>query len=303
MNLKRLILFTLGILIFVYCLFKFDVLAPIAQLKNVSLVPLLLLVILIHYVLFIRAIKWQYLVSRLTDVKVPFLESLKVASSAFFIGFATPGRLGEISKVFLMKDLDKEKVFSLTAIEYLMDFISMFTLPIFFSIIYFYQIKYFIGVLVFVFIGIIGIYLLFNHFDKLIHIFIRNKKITSTKKEIIKDLKDYFKHKKTMINGLILSHLNYFIFYLIAFFTFKVVGFEGSFWIIIAGFSIGHLIGAISFIPIGLGTREVSATAFFVLQGFSIPDVMYPLVILRIISLAPLFIAFLIYMWFIKETT
>jgi uncharacterized protein (TIRG00374 family) len=301
MNLKRLILFILGIAIFVYCLLKFDILSSIDQLKNVPLTPLLILIILINFVLLIRAIRWQYLVNNTTEIKISFFESLKVISSSFFISFATPGRLGEISKTVIMKDIDKKKAFSLTLIEYIMDVLSIFTLPIIFSIFYFYQIKYFIITFTIIILIIMGIYLLIKNFDKTIGILIKNREIKESKDIIITNIKNILKQKKVIINCLFLSHLNYFIFYLIAVFTFKITGFNASFLVILAGFSIGHLIGAMSFIPSGLGSRELGATAFFIWQGFSASDVIYSLIIVRIIALVPFFIAFLIYMKFVKE--
>lgn len=303
---KKTVLFILGILIFVYCLFRFDVFSSLVLLKDVPIISLIILILVMNYVLFLRAYRWQYLANSLSAAKLSFADAFRIVCCAWFISFATPAKIGEVSKIYFMKKIDKKKVFALTVIEYLMDALSLFTLPLIFSIIYLYQIKYFIGALVLLLVGIIGIYIVVSEkwTNRLFGYLVKNgKDIIKIKNEIIKNIRKDIKHGKVMLNGLLLSHLNYIIFYLIAFYVFKIVGIDISIWVLLAGFSIGHLVGAISFIPVGLGIRELGSTAFFVLQGFPAEQVFYPLVVIRIITFVPFLVSFFVYLKFVKKTS
>lgn len=85
--------------------------------KNYMIGALLLLPINI----LLQFIKWKYLISRVSDSKT---SSKLILTSVFLgisFGFITPGKVGELGKLFIIRNVDKLKLLSMSIIEKIYD--------------------------------------------------------------------------------------------------------------------------------------------------------------------------------------
>ncbi len=71
--------------------------------------------------IFIQYVKWKYMISRVSDSKT---SSKLVLTSVFLgisFGFITPGKVGELGKLFIIRNVDKLKLLSMSILEKVYD--------------------------------------------------------------------------------------------------------------------------------------------------------------------------------------
>ena len=99
---------------------------------NLNLYHLLFASILFIPHLFLKSIRWKYILS-IQGIKYSIIETFIIYMSALYIGFVTPGRLGEFVKVIYVKN-DKNvsygKGFSSVLIDRFFDFVLLILLSI-----------------------------------------------------------------------------------------------------------------------------------------------------------------------------
>lgn len=94
------VLFAAGLIVLVF--HAADAREVIRTLRGVSL-PLFLLVVAGHFVLMgIKAWRWQGLCAR-AGVAVPYPRALRAYTTAFAFGTFTPGQVGDLGKIFLLR--------------------------------------------------------------------------------------------------------------------------------------------------------------------------------------------------------
>jgi len=303
MKAKKILLFLFGFLVLLIALWKVDFINGISQVKNIiNWKYIILCAILINSVIIFRAIRWKYMISMLKISKISFWQSMKIVGPSFFIASITPSRIGEISKVLLTKD--KKKTLAAFGVEYLGDFLAVLLVPAFFLMIYLQDVKYFLIIFSSIILALtVMFFLLKNAFiDRIFLLIFPNKKmIIKHKKELTAIFTSYIKNKKVVLWSLTIGILNYLIFYLIGYVVIISLGINIDILTVITGLSIAQIIGIITFIPLGIGTREVSALGFFMLNGLNSSMTMNALIILRLLAFLPILFGYLLYLIRIKD--
>ena len=107
---KRLWLIRLfGILLLIFLLTRVDLSSIASAITKVNLWYLAAVIVLTPPGIFLRSWRWQSLL-KMQGVTYPLRQAFLASFSGFYLGLATPGRLGEFAKVLYLTD-DKELAF------------------------------------------------------------------------------------------------------------------------------------------------------------------------------------------------
>ena len=99
--------------------------------KNANITYIVFAIVLLPINLYLQFAKWKYLVDKTTEKKATLMQIWSSVILGIGFGFITPGRVGELGKLFIIKNADRYKLLSMSIIEKIYD-----TFPvIFFGII------------------------------------------------------------------------------------------------------------------------------------------------------------------------
>jgi len=252
---------------------------------NWLLIPLILLLTLFNY--FARFLKWQYYLS-LLDVKIKIPDSISIFLSGFVMSI-TPGKMGELLKSYLVKEVTNtplSKTAPIILLERLTDFVSLIIIAIVGA--YFFE----FGKEISVGVGIIFLAII---------IILSNRGLAIP---VIKFLERFkFLHKyiesfhtaydssykmlrlKPLILMLLLSTVAWFFECLGYHIILSNFGIElGLFWASFA-YAFSTIVGAITMLPGGLGATEGSLTFLVIQEGFSKEIAVASTFIIRVVTL------------------
>lgn len=252
---------------------------------NWFLIPLILLLTLFNY--FARFLKWQYYLS-LLNVKIKTSDSISIFFSGFVMSI-TPGKMGELLKSYLVKEVTGTSV-STTApiilLERLTDFVSLIIIAIVGA--YFFEfgkeITVGVGIL---FLGIIIVLgnrnlalplIKFLERFKFLHKYIESFHIAYESSYKMLRL-------KPLLLMLLLSTVAWFFECLGYHIILSNFGVElGLFW---ASFSYAFatIVGAVTMLPGGLGATEGSLTFLVIQEGFSKEIAVASTFLIRVVTL------------------
>lgn len=252
---------------------------------NWLLLPVLLLLSSGNYV--VRFFKWEYYL-RLLGIKIPLDQSIKIFFSGLSMS-ASPGKMGEVLKSFLLKEIFNEpisKTASIIFAERLTDFLSLTFLAI-------------IGVYFFNY-SAIWVYFVLIFFVMLI-IAISNRKIAESLISVLNKFSYLKSHSTKIINlyetaylllqpipllrMILLSTFSWFFecfaFYLI------LINFDLNVTILFPTFvySLSTIAGAVSMLPGGLGVTEGSLSLILISSGISKEIAIASTLIIRAVTL------------------
>lgn len=288
-KLKRKILLSIIIAGVVYLAFTIyaDYQKVIAAFSDFSwfLLPVLLFLSFLNY--FVRFIKWDFYCS-LINVKLKKTDSLSIFMSGLVMSI-TPGKIGELLKVYLVKEVTNEPISKTAPIifaERITDFLSLLLIAIIGSYTFDYGTGLTLGVIVFFIVVIIIIS------NKKLSIKILNslEKIGFLKKYIL-NLHSAYESSYRLLKPLPLIKMT--AVSLISW-GFECLGYHlillnfgfnfGFFW---ASFSYAFatIAGAISMLPGGLGVTEGSLTYLLVRMGVSNDIAVTTTLLVRIVTL------------------
>ena len=192
---------------------------------------------------------------------ISFKDSLIANSIAPIVGRLTPAKLGEGVKLFILKH-DKKKVGFIFVMEKLADIFTLLVVSVFaiYTLGSYYNAYITLAV---IFIGVIIV--LFN-IEKFLNFVL--------KKNILED--SWFRNSLAEISPLqwmvfaCFSTVMRFLIMSVPFIISAALGFDISLWIIIQTYAIAVLIGNVSGLPGGIGTREISFS-FLLVTYASLP--------------------------------
>ncbi|NMB77576.1 MAG: flippase-like domain-containing protein [Methanomicrobiales archaeon] len=95
-------LFAVGIVLILYLIISSKILENLDIFREVNYALLTLAFILTNLNVIVKIYRWQY-ISQLYECEIPFTESTKIVVGSFFVSGATPAKVGEIVKAYLMK--------------------------------------------------------------------------------------------------------------------------------------------------------------------------------------------------------
>jgi uncharacterized protein (TIRG00374 family) len=235
---------------------------------NLRYLPIILILAPLNYVF--RYIRWNYYL-KLTALhpearmnRLIFISGLSMA--------ITPGKVGELLKCYLLREHMKAPVSATSSIvmaERLSDAVALIILASFGALAY----NYGIYVLLVTF-GILAAIVLFFRCDRLFRIFGALPEKRDFLHRCANFLLDFQQHAKRLFTlpSLLFAAGTGVISWgfegLVIFLAMKAFGIEISILISIFVVSFSSLVGALSFLPGGLGAAEVSIMALLLLAGF-----------------------------------
>ncbi len=288
-KLRKKILISLAIAGLLYLAFTiyadFDQVISVFEKFNWLLLPLLLLLSLLNY--FVRFFKWDYYLS-VIKVKVKKIDSLSIFMSGLVMS-VTPGKMGELLKSYLVKELNQTPVSRTLPIifsERITDFISLLFLALIGAYIYDYGRGIVIGVAVF-FI--------------LLVVVISNKKIALPVIKLLERSTFLFKHLSSIHSAyessyqllrpaplikMSLLSLGSWFFECLGYYII-LINFGLDVSLLWATFCYGFatIVGAITMLPGGLGVTEGSLTFLLIQKGSPKEIAVTSTFIVRIVTL------------------
>ncbi|MFH0803974.1 MAG: flippase-like domain-containing protein, partial [Candidatus Tagabacteria bacterium] len=99
----KLFLQALGPIIFIYILSKIDYGIILKQIKLLKWYLLLIAILVMILEIIVRSLKWRTILSSL-DIQVAKIKSVSLYWLGAFVGIVTPGRIGELAKVYFLRN-------------------------------------------------------------------------------------------------------------------------------------------------------------------------------------------------------
>lgn len=296
-------LFLLGIILFIFILFKSNPEEILKNIKNVNFFYLVLAALLAFPILFTKSLCWNY-IKRKQGIKYSPKNSFLMYCSGTYLGTLTPGKMGELAKIFYLKKDGYSIGRSLVSV--ILDRISdlAFLLILGFLFLITFQGRSWVLVLgiisvVFLFIIFLKIGLIKWVINKIFHILIPKKYQNSWKinfQDFINDLKVY-KLKHYLIISLI-TVFSWCFYYLQMYILAKSTNLNIPFFYLAISITAAGLITLIPASISGIGTRD--ATLILLFAPFSILKEQ-AIVFSSLILLMSLFASLIgLICWFIK---
>ena len=266
-----------GILLFIYVLFKLNLVVVFQEIKNSNWGFIFLAISLVGFLLITQTIKW-HVIARKQKMKISFIESFKINLISGFYGFVTPSKMGTLIRADYLKKYSKDmgKGLANFVLDKILDIISVFL--IFFIFFIKFKEKFsFVPILLFVaiFCGLILISLLIfkkNLINPILSFLLEKiapKKIKEKIKMNFKTFHDDIPDKKYLPLFLFLNIFNWILTYFITFIVGLAVGVNLNFIYFLAILPISTLISLIPITINGIGTREITLISLFALFGIS----------------------------------
>jgi uncharacterized protein (TIRG00374 family) len=221
-------------------------------------------------VLLFKSLRWNILL-RLTGIPFSRFKSFSSYMSAYSIGIITPGRVGEFVKVYNVrfeKEVSFLDAFKSVLADRLFDFVCLIMLGVaaFFSLQF--SLDFYTGILLYIgfqFVGILGMFIVFKLFDKLVARFVILQKPLV---RMIHDSLCYLFVYKSIGLWIItwIAYLTYFVFLR---FLLLAFGIQVSFIGIMNSMSLLSLVLLIPITLAGFGQRELTLVYLLGLYGVS----------------------------------
>jgi len=236
------IFLVLGIFFFAYVLLNVKIEDIVYSFKFLGF-NILILCFIVVIELVIKSIRFKFLLSKIANVS--FKDIFKIIFETTLFVVYSPGRLGDIMKLDLLKKHDVKRTDSLAAliIERISDLIVviLFSLGILFS----FQINIYPIIILFIiiFVSLIILYKL-NIFKNIIgQVFSAMKKITD---------------KKIILMLILITPILWLVDVSIPYYTLKLLGYNIEFQTVLFLYYTSTIVGLISMIPGGLGSLDFS---------------------------------------------
>ncbi len=271
-KIRRNILISLAVTGFIYLGFSiyanFDDVVSVFAKFNWALIPLLIFLSLMNY--FFRFLKWDYYLSIL-KVKIKKIDSVYIFYSGLIMS-VTPGKMGELLKSYLVKEITKVPISTTAPIilaERITDFVSLILITLFGA----YYFNYGREIVLAVGIFFLLVLILISYKSLALKIIALFEKISFIKKYILY-IHNAYESSYQMLRPLPLLYMT--LLSLVSW-SFECFGYHlilvnlhmeiGFLW---AAFSYGFatIIGAISMLPGGLGVTEGSLTFMLVQNNY-----------------------------------
>lgn len=216
-------------------------------------------------VLLLKSIRWNMLL-RFEECSYPYFSAFAAYMSSFTIGILTPGRLGEIARLYYVRaerQITFYKSFKTIVTDRMFDFALLFWFGTS-GLLFFYKVLGDIHAAIYLSITGLGYFLLWLAGTIIL------KKIKSDKPSFTFIQEAWTEMFKRRMSGpWLLTLVSYFLFYLANWFIFLALGQHVS--IIEIGFILS-LMSLVTLIPVtiaGFGTREASLVYLFSFYGLS----------------------------------
>jgi len=267
----------LGIILFIFILFKSNLGEILKNIKNVNFSYLILAAALALPILLNKTWCWNY-IKRKQGIKYNLKDSFLMYCSGIYVGTLTPGRMGEVIKALYLKKDGYSMGRSLVsiALDRISDLVSLVAFillsSLFFITVFQKQILILVlGIIIFIllFVIFLKIGLIKWFLKKMFYVFIPEKYRKSWKinfQDFIDDFKIY--KLKNYIIIFLISILSWFFYYLQTYILSKAINIDVPFLYLAITVTTAGLITLIPISVAGIGTRD--AALILLLAPFSI---------------------------------
>ncbi len=290
-KIKKKILISLAIGVLIYLLFTiyadYNDVADSLQKFNWMLVPLLLLLSLINY--FLRFLKWDYYLN-LLKIKIKKIDSFSVFMSGLIMS-VTPGKMGEILKSYLIKEISNvpiSKTAPIIFVERITDSISVMMIALAGA----YAFNYGRNIVLIFSVLLILLLIMLSSKKIMFPILKFFEKNAFLKKHLI-SIHNAYESSYQMLRPLPLFYMTLLS---LASWSFECLGYhiillnfgaDVSFSWSSFSYAFAIIVGAVTMLPGGLGATEGSLTFLLIQKGYS-----------KNIAVASTFIIRLVTLWF-----
>jgi uncharacterized protein (TIRG00374 family) len=288
---KKIILFIFGLILLVFVItFKLD-LSTLGSLigQKISGPFYLMISLLIISQLLFRSLRFMFLYNNSAfDSRIHFLASCLLSSASFFVALATPNKTGDMLRGLLHKKRMLE-ITAVTTVEYLLDIGVFFLIPVLGLLLVCssYSLEIIAGYTVLA-VLLLSLFCLFK--------FLRQKKIFTHWKWYINNkdkiqlglhyYKESLKNKFSLSLGFLFTCFFHGTYHVIFYMVLHKLGAKTTILETIFSAGVGFLIGSLTFIPMGMGSRDASAYGVLVSLGTNPEIAMSSVIIMRSLSLS-----------------
>lgn len=270
-----------GILLFIIILSNIDLGKSLRLLRDTDLSVFFLAALLLIPLYLLRVLRWNFLL-RSQGVDYPIISTLLVVLSSNFIGFTTPGRVGELAKVFYLRNdlgIPYSSVLPTVLLDRLFDVYTLLAFGVFGFIRYSLLDK--LGYVSVLLLLIVMIFPLFVLWDKISHrIFSTVLRMSFLKKHrsrVLAFLDDFYDGIRLLLNvkltvGFLLTVGAYLVLFYLCDLLAASAGIELDLLTVVFFVSVANIL---SYMPIsisGIGTRDASFIFLFAQIGKSMEE-------------------------------
>jgi len=271
----------IGVVILIILLTKVDTEQLIIAIRNIRTDLFIYAVILVIPVYLFKSMRWNFLM-HMQGIKYSYLQALLAFTSSNFIGFITPGRMGEMAKAIYVRN-DKKLPLASVIPSVLVDRLFDVYILIFITLLGFFKLSLFGDVDKLFYFGIFLIMLLpliaiKKSWTYPLLLMISKSRFFKKYTNKIKDFGEaFFVEIQKMLNiriiiPLFLTIMAYFSLFFSGFMLIKAMNIDVTFSNVAIIISIGNVL---SFIPIsfsGIGTRDAAFVFIFGILGLASED-------------------------------
>ena len=266
----------IGILIFLYILFKLDLSNIIEEISKADINYLLVALFFVFLSTVTQTLKW-FTIAKVQKIKVPFFGSYKINLIGTFYGFITPSKLGSAIRVAYLKGYkgyQMGKGASNYVLDKVLDLCSLFFLAVVFSFVFESIIPrsflYYSTVLLLVLLGLLLIFRDKERTKNLLGFFYRKFMPERIKERVREGFNSFYEDmpkKRYFVLFFLLNIVNWVVLYAMSYFIGLSLGIDIPFFYFLAVLPIATLVGQIPITISGLGTREATMISLFGLLG------------------------------------
>jgi len=248
--------------------------------------------LLIIVQLLLRSIRFRILISGFSGYSISFLDSFILTAASNFIALATPNKSGDLLRGLFIKKYRWE-VTAVSILEYLFDVFVVITVPaISFCIVFNERITqiagaYFAAVFVLIVLFYLFKYCNFQVIRKVKWLGKFNDKVGLLKVH----MSDLFKNKFSLFYAMVLSVFSYGCYFIIFYLVLHRLNAHTTFLETIVASGVGVFVGSLTFIPMGLGSRDISSYGMLLSLGTDAELALASVVIMRSLTLSVLVVS------------
>ena len=267
----------IGILLFIYILIKVDLRNILFEVKNANIYFLGIAVILVFVMMLSETTKW-FTIARFQNIKIPFMEALKINMIDNYYGFITPSKVGSVIRAEYLKKWTGghfgKGLFNFI-IDKVMDLSSIIFIAIIFSYNFRDKLDLPIGFFTAIFLLFVFGTLFFLNKErsqpimKIIYRKLVPHRFRNQAKSSFEAFYDHVPKKRYFILFFILNSINWVINYTVAYYVGLSLGIDLPFIIYLSIYPLATLVSLIPISIAGLGTREATLISLFGLFGIA----------------------------------
>lgn len=302
---RSLLLFVLGVLIFVFLVvFKFDLSSFTSVVSDkISLGFYVFIFLFIALQLVFRAVRFNLLFNYVFEEAISLKDSLVLTGASFFVALVTPNKLGDTARGFFHGEKGVE-ITAIALIEYLFDTFILVGIALLGLIIMYRQ--YLSRFILFLVILVVGLAVLFylvkyGRIELFLGRFGWYQKISGRMGLLKSHLSTSIKSRFVLSVGFIFSCFLPMIYFLIFYMVLRQLGAEVSMSEVFFPVGVGLFIGVLTFVPMGMGTRDVSICELLCAVGIDEDIAISSVIIMRSLSVSLMIASGICYFWAINR--